>query len=68
MNVEKATTSIVQLDNGSNYEVVENAALIRSLINDDFIRDDSFIALHFPDGYECNIRKDRISAFYENDD
>lgn len=39
MNAEKKIlTSIVQLDNGSNYEVVESAALIRNLINDDFIK------------------------------
>ena len=67
MNAEKKTiNSIIQLDNGSNYEVVESVALIESLINDEFIRDNTFIALHFPDGYDCNIRKDRISAFYES--
>ena len=67
MNADKKVlTSIVQLDNGSNYEVVESVALINSIICDEFIKDESFISLHFPDGCECNIRKDKISAFYES--
>lgn len=69
MNTEKKILgSIIQLDNGSNYEVVESTDFIRSLIADEFIKDNSFLTFHFPDGYECNIRKDRISAYYENDE
>lgn len=67
MNAEiKSLLSIINLDNGANYEVVESVAVIENLISDDFIKGSSFINLHFPDGYMCNVRKDRISAFYES--
>jgi len=69
MNAEKKIcTSIIQLDNGSNYEVTEKVSFIEMLLNDDFIANNSFLTLHFPDGLECKIRKDRISAFYEYDE
>ena len=65
---KKVLGSIMQLNNGSNYEVVENITLIRTLMDDEFINDDSFISFHFPDGYICYIRKNKISAFYENEE
>ena len=69
MNAEKKLyNSLIQLDNGSNYEVVENITLIERLLTDDFVNDSTFITFHFPDGLECKIRKDRISAFYECDE
>lgn len=68
MNAEKKVcNSIIQLDNGSNYEVVENLMIIEVLVTDEFIADNSFITFHFSDGLECKIKKNRISAFYEND-
>ncbi len=64
MNAEKkALGSIIQLNNGSNYEVVENITLIRTLMDDEFINDDSFISFHFPDGYICYIRKTKYQHF-----
>ncbi|MGF7145303.1 hypothetical protein HNQ56_003744 [Anaerotaenia torta] len=68
MNAEKVFNTIIHLDNGSSYEVVESITLVRQIVDDEFIKDNSFIPFHFPDGYKCNIRKDRISAFYENEE
>lgn len=66
MNVEKQTkNSLIQLDNGSNYEVIEKIYIIRMLIESDMVNDNTFITFHFPDGLECNIKKSKISAFYE---
>lgn len=67
MNTDKKVyNSIVQLDNGSNYEITESLETIKLLLNDDFISDNIFITFHFPDGLECNIKKCKIVAFYEN--
>lgn len=69
MNAEKKVcNSIIQLDNGSNYEIVESITVIELLLTDDFITENSFITFHFPDGLECKIRKNRISVFYENNE
>lgn len=69
MNAEKKVyNSLIQLDNGSNYEVVESVAIIEILMTDDFIADNAFITFHFTDGLECKVRKNRISAFYECSD
>ena len=69
MNAEKKSyNSLIQLDNGSNYEVVENIATIELLLSDEFISDNTFITLHFPDGLERKVKKNRISAFYEYDE
>lgn len=69
MNAEKKTcSSIIQLDNGSNYEVVESITVIELLLTEKIVANETFITFHFPDGLECKIRKSRISAFYENDE
>ena len=69
MNAEKKTCgSLIQLDNGSNYEVVESITIIELMLTEDIIADTAFLTLHFQDGLECKIRKDKISAFYENSD
>lgn len=62
----KIYNSLIQLDNGSNYEIIENVELIKLLLTDDFIKDCTFITFHFPDGLECMIKKSNIVAFYEN--
>lgn len=67
MNAEKKLyNSLIQLDNGSNYEIVENMETIKLLLTDDFIMGNTFITFHFPDGLECMIKKSKIVAFYEN--
>ena len=67
MNAEKKTcNSLIQLDNGSNYEIVESISTIEMYMNDKFIRNSTFITLHFPDGLECKIKKGKICAFYES--
>jgi hypothetical protein len=67
MQVNKQTcNSIIELDNGANYEIIESVPFIESLLIDDFIKNESFITFHFSDGYECKIKKNKISAFYEN--
>lgn len=69
MNTEKKMySSIIQLDNGSNYEVAESVKLIETLINDKYIRNSTFITFHFPDGFECKLKKGKICAFYENEE
>lgn len=67
MNADKKLyNSLVQLDNGSNYEVVESIEIIKIIMTDDFINENTFITFHFPDGLECIIKKSKIVAFYEN--
>jgi hypothetical protein len=68
MNTEKKVyNSLIQLDNGSNYEVVESITVIELLLTENIVDGNTFIAFHFPDGLECKIKKNRISAFYEYD-
>jgi len=62
----KLYNSLIQLDNGSNYEIVENINTIELLLTDDFIKESTFITFHFPDGLKCMIKKSKIVAFYEN--
>lgn len=67
MNAEKQIhNSVIQIDNGSNYEIVERLETIKLLLTDDFINGNAFITFHFPDGLECMIKKSNIVAFYEN--
>lgn len=67
MQTDKQTsTSIIQLDNGSNYEIVESVRTIESIINDKYIRNSTFITFHFPDKLECKLKKGKICAYYEN--
>ncbi|HWT27617.1 MAG TPA: hypothetical protein VN131_06730 [Mobilitalea sp.] len=69
MNAEKKVyNSLIQLDNGSNYEVVESITVIELLLTENIVDDNTFITFHFPDGLECKIKKNKISAFYEYDD
>jgi hypothetical protein len=63
---KKLYNSLIQLDNGSNYEIVENIEIIKLLLTDDFIPENTFITFHFPDGLECTVKKSKIVAFYEN--
>jgi hypothetical protein len=69
MNAEKKVyNSLIQLDNGSNYEVVESITVIELLMTENIVDDNTFITFHFLDGLECKIKKNKISAFYEYND
>jgi hypothetical protein len=69
MNAEKKVfNSLIQFENGSNYEVIESITVIELLLTESILENLAFITLHFPDGLECKVRKDRISVFYENSD